>query len=679
MYNYYEGKYLSNSEKNKTKWGVNMKKVLIVLLTTLVMTISISVGAEVPSAPSVSLESGFYADGTILEINGSGNIFYTLNGDVPTKDSMVYTKPITLQENLISPRSVQGYVAQEQTYKAVVVRAAAIGDDGTSSTVVSRVYFVGNGVLEFYGLPIVNLTIDTYDLWSGGEGIYENYYYEHNVPAVFQYFDEKGALGAEREVEVKVSGHGSRNAAKKSMRVYFNKGDISNGKYIDCNIIPNTRKNYKDSEPVTQFYKLTMRISDWTGTNLRDVLAQKIGGYTRADVANSTPAALFLNGEFWGVYECREQYDERYIGVHYGVDDDDIVYLNRDWTLDAQHIALNETGTVYTEKMEYSSGPKDDNKHGYLGESYYTNQWLYIRSLAEEKDITTPEVYEEFCSLVDIDNYIDYILTYIYAANDDWPGNNFKLWRVTQEKIDPNVYGLDGKWRFMIHDFDIAFEDVNHDTLYLCALQKGEETDARHPEFATKMLGSLLKNNEFRSEFSQRLMAYLSTAMSEENINALVDKLEAERKVGKVRDLLRWNLGSGSTENRMNRWLRYMDSFRNYAKERPAVLKNQVVRILNGEPYNAAISGEATMNFRCVNSYVSISGAEITKERYGEKAESFSTTQFAGVPIHLEAYDQYGNMAKLTVLHNGITESFVGTAEFVPQNGEYTINIEAVQ
>ncbi len=649
---------------------------IILTATAVCADIGVTDGAgnEKAAAPVFSVKSGVYENTVQLSLYGGGDIYYTLNGDEPSLSASLYTAPITLSEEKASPRTVQGYVAQEQTPRGITVRAAVVNSDGSVGEIATETYFIGSGINEFYELPMINLAVDTYDLWSRADGIYENYNYEHNVPAYFQYFTTDGSVGAERGIEIKVSGHGSRYNAKKSVRLYFTKGDVSEGKYLEYELIPNTRANYKSDASVNKFAKLTLRISDWTLSNLRDVFAQKLGSYTRADVAASTPTALFLNGEYWGVYECREQYDERYVEYHYGIDNDNVVFLDRDWTLDPQYTVLPDTGSVYTDKMEYSAGPSDANKKGRLGESYYREQWLYLRSLAEEGDIADPDVYAEFCAGIDIDNYIDSVITYIYSANDDWPGNNFKLWRVTEESIDPYTYGADGKWRFMIHDFDIAFESSAHETLYLSALEKLDDTDARHPAFATAMLGGLLKNADFRSEFAQRTMAYLSTAMSSDNANRLVDGLIEERSVGKLHDLLRWNLGSGSSENRMEGWINSVNTFRAFADERPAALCEQYTNVLN-ENYGAGIDGAANFTFLSASGEFSINGAEISAERY-DNFSSFSTVQFAGIPIRVSAVNENGEAAKLTVTHNGITDTFYGEAEFVPEAADYTVSAD---
>ncbi|MBK7500359.1 MAG: CotH kinase family protein [Ignavibacteriales bacterium] len=47
-----------------------------------------------------------------------------------------------------------------------------------------------------------------------------------------------------------------------------------------------------------------------------------------------------------------------------------------------------------------------------------------------------------------MDEYIDYQIAQIYAANGDWPGSNMKLWR---ERT------AGSKWRWMIYDLDFTF------------------------------------------------------------------------------------------------------------------------------------------------------------------------------------------------------------------------------
>ncbi|MCH5186855.1 MAG: CotH kinase family protein [Oscillospiraceae bacterium] len=647
-----------------------IKKSFLVFFSVVLIAIAAAAEETIP-LPVFSHESGVYEQPITLQLSSeSGTIYYTTNGDIPTTSSKRYSGSIKLTREMITPREVQGRKSLEDSPKAITIRAAVADAAGEMGEIVTKTYFIGTDALELYGLPMANLVADTNDLWAVGWGIYEHFSYEHNVPGYFQYFNADGTAGPSRGVELKVGGHGSRYKDKKSLRVYFNKGDTSNGKKLKYDLIPASRANFYDPKHITSFAKLDFRISDWDDTDLRDPLAQKIGSFTRADVAASTPMALFLNGEFWGIYNCREHFDERFVDNHYGIDNDYVVFFDRDWTMPAQEITL-ENGETYVDKIDYT-GPADDNAEGVLGESYYMKQWIETRDIAEHGDIADPAVYAEFSSRVDIDNYIDFVITYIYSANPDWPGNNFKFWRVTEEAKDPEVYGADGKWRFMIHDFDIAFGYAPDETL-LKNIPRAESQDIDRVPYV-KLFGSLLKNETFRNEFAQRTLAYLSTAMSEANVNRLIDELVSERQGSKLRDLLRWDIGSVPAEEKMENWNQSIDQLRTFAAKRPDILRNHCINILKTY-YGAGITGVARMAYYTPGTgTLSINGAEVSPERFGDNV-FFSGEQFAGIPLRLSAYNN-GEPMNITVISGGVSTVYSGEATFTPEAGAgYTIII----
>ena len=609
-----------------------MKKSLIIT-TFLMLLWGISVQAA-PEAPVFSINGGVYEEAIEVSLTGEGDIYYTLNGDVPTTTSAKYTEPFVIEPSSTTPP------------KGTTIRAAVI-KDGETSYVSSNTYFVGEGMWDYVGnFPFVNLIATQYDLWDGQNGIYTNYNYEHKVPGVFHYITKDGQTEINRTIEMKVSGHGSRSAAKKSLRVYFKKTDPTQSKLLEYDLIP--------GDGVEEYSKVTFRISDWQSTNLRDPLAQRLASHTRVDTAWSVPMVLFLNGEYWGLYECREQYDKDYLESHYGIDGDNIVFLDRDWTQPISYTEYN--GVTYVDKLEYSEGPEDDNEDGLLGETYYRTQWAYVKSLVLDNDFASDEVYEEFCSVVDVDNLIDYMIIYMHAGNDDWPGNNMKFWRVTEESIDPTVYGMDGKWRFMVHDFDISYENTNHNTLYLSTMQKDADTQARHPKFATDLFEGMFKNADFRNEFAQRSMVYLRTFMRGTTIAATLDELVSEREAGKAADIARWSLGS------LSGWKNNINNLKNFASGRPNPLRNQYMDLFNTY-YDAGITGTCLFN-------ITGDGATVNG---GKVQDGDELKMFTGIPVRIEAEGSY-----IVAIGDNVASMNFGEMSFTP-NGDYKITIESVE
>lgn len=645
-----------------------MKKVLM-LLAALMLYSAAAFADGSPAPPVFSVGGGVYSDTVTLELNGGGSIYYTTDGSLPTSGSTLYTGPIVISAKTTEIRMGMDE-APAQIPAGTVIRAAVISG-GQTSAVVNHTYFIGTDVINYFGgVPLVNLTVTPYDLWDRNNGIYSNYNYEHKVPAVFQHFNTQGVCDINRTIDVKVSGHGSRSNPKKSLRVYFKNTDPGQGKFLEYPLIPGNLD--RSGREITKYSKVTFRISDYSNTDLRDVVAQRLGAQTRADTAASVPKALFLNGEYWGLYECREQYDDDYVAVHYGLDNDDVVFFDRDWTLPPSYEPLSDTGTVYVDKMEYSSGPDDGDMDGRLGESYYRDQWNYVKSLVLEKDITSPDVYAEFCANVDIDNFIDYIIIYIFSGNDDWPGNNFKLWRVTEESVNPNKYGADGKWRFMIHDFDIAFEGAWHDTLRLSAFGTEPDTEARHPAYATQFIAGLLKNPDFRNEFAQRTRVYLSTVLSKSSMQTLVDDLISTHQAGKTADLLRW--GWGPAQQRRDFWLWNMSGFVDFASARSDIIINQYTDVLNSQ-FNAGITGTARVMLTSAPEEINgvhyrIGGAE------AGAGNSKIYALFAGIPVTVSAEAADGTPLTVTVSHRGALTSGAGEVTFTLQPNEpYTVSV----
>ena len=96
-----------------------------------------------------SAKSGFYNNGFSLTITADdgADIYYTLDGSIPTADSTKYTSPIEIkdasaEENRLSARkdiaqpidAAEDFVPKSAVDKATVVRAVAIGKNGERRT-----------------------------------------------------------------------------------------------------------------------------------------------------------------------------------------------------------------------------------------------------------------------------------------------------------------------------------------------------------------------------------------------------------------------------------------------------------------------------------------------------------------------------------------------------------------
>lgn len=145
--------------------------------------------------PGLSHESGFYSEEFVLTMHAQHgeNIYYTLDGGVPTKESNLYEDGVLIQNNTSQENIINGVrnivadwkdyiVSQELADKACVVRAIAMDDANNVSEVVTAIYFVG--LDQYKDCNIVSVTANLEEL-IGEEGIfvtgkaYDEWYLNH--------------------------------------------------------------------------------------------------------------------------------------------------------------------------------------------------------------------------------------------------------------------------------------------------------------------------------------------------------------------------------------------------------------------------------------------------------------------------------------------------------------------
>ncbi|MBR1594907.1 MAG: CotH kinase family protein [Alloprevotella sp.] len=128
------------------------------------------------------------------------------------------------------------------------------------------------------------------------------------------------------------------------------------------------------------------------------------------------PVMSFLNGTYNGIMNMREPNNKHYAYANYGIDTDEMDQF--EISPDSQYVQM--VGTV---------------------DSF--NEWRRLSERASE-----PEVYEEICRMVDIDEYANFWACCLYLAPSDWGRNNIKGFRYS---------GEGGKWHHVMFDMDSSF------------------------------------------------------------------------------------------------------------------------------------------------------------------------------------------------------------------------------
>lgn len=347
--------------------------------------------------PVMSLAPGFYSGAQTVTItcpNPNATIHYTTDGTDPDASSPVYTGPITINQTS-------------------VVRAIAY-DVNPPSFIETNTYFID----ENHGVPVVSVcSADLYDLVANGNQGPDDV-------GAFELFEQDGSFIDEGQGHFNKHGNDSWAYPQRGfdfiMRDQFGYNDD-----IDHLIFPNDTDR-------TDFQRLILKPGasdnypfETGGAHIRDAFIHTLS--IRADMLLDErtwrPCVVYLNGEYWGVYEIREKADDHdYTDYYYDQDKFDLQYL-KTWGATWQEYGAPNAQQDWDDIVNYimtnnmAPGPAFD----------YAKSQLKWASLC------------------------DYFMFNSYVVNQDWLNWNTAWWRGL------NPLGSKKKWRYVLWDMDASF------------------------------------------------------------------------------------------------------------------------------------------------------------------------------------------------------------------------------
>ncbi|TAL58775.1 MAG: T9SS type A sorting domain-containing protein [Bacteroidetes bacterium] len=447
--------------------------------------------------PSFNLPSGFYSGTQTLSVTvpPGAYVSYTRNGDTPDGSDPVYTAPITID-------STQ------------VIRARAFSSAGSDlpSKTITSTYFINENI----SAQVISLCTDSVNLWDWQTGIYvkgpgadsiipyrnANFWMDWKRQANIEFFDLNDTLGFEQECAIAIHGNYTRSFPQRSFRVYAN--DDYGDPYMNYQI-------FQDKN-INKFRSFNIRNAgfDWNTCHMRDRLMHKMAQNTNIDVMDGEPVVLFLNGQYWGLYEMRERQDEYYLAENHNVDPENVDLLRFEGDI------VKGTNTAFFNMAQY------------IGSNNMAIQANYDSAL----------------KLIDLPNYCDYFIAEIYYDNYDWiyffgGSNNIKIWRT----ITPP-----GKWRYILWDVDLGLRANAPNpiwgigTYFTCEdnnlgnLIASSSTGSVH----ASMFGSLLANNAFRNYFITRYADLMNTTFHPVNFRKKIYQMRDEMLPDMARQFAKW-------------------------------------------------------------------------------------------------------------------------------------------
>lgn len=515
-------------------------------------------------------------------------------------------------------------------FKGTILRIMAYSY-GDTSNIITRNYFVTSEGKNRYSLPITCLAINPEKFFSYNNGL--------NVPGVL--FDDWRdnnptepisiadapanfrAKGSNSELELnyayivdgeevlnhgvglRIHGVGSRYFPNRSYRLYARSEygqDSFNYPYFKGNF-------------TNKFKRIVLRNSgqDCMLTMLRDGALQEASKKLNFDTQGHEPTILFVNGEYFGIYNIRERYDDKYFEKNYNINPEELDFLEND-------------GLV----------KEGDNQH-YLDMINY----LSYNSLSDES------VFKYVQTLIDPINITDYFITGSFIGNIDWPQNNNEFWR---KKTTYNLnaqYGHDGRWRWLLKDLDYSFghrwnqEDYTYDDLSFISLEN-EQAVVNRGSFIFR---KLLENVTYENYFISRYCDILNSTYKKELLISIIHEKKSLLVPEMSEFIQRWNPSNQillwhHPIHSYSSWESNVNEMIKYAENRPYWVRKHIQNRFNlGDNYDVVLDVSDTLH-----GYIHINTIDITSETDGveDYVYPWVGTYFDGVPITLKAIAKEG-------------------------------------
>ena len=347
------------------------------------------------------------------------------------------------------------------------------------------------GDKKFFTDPKIGFDCDgdgTNGKTGNGQDTPKNYNMDWDRPVNFSYLSPDGEMLFNQDVNISVSGGWTRSQRYRSFKLKANK--IFDGQNrFDYSFFP--------QKPYIRSKTLLVRNGGndiWTH-NARfmdpalETIIQRSG--IDLDVQSYVPVIEYVNGELRGVLNLREPNNDKFAYANWGYDDEELDAFENMIMKNGDDIVLNRI-------FELGS------------------------------NINAEGAYDELKTLLDIDEFTNYMAVTMFLDNDDWPNNNIKAYRSRN----------DGRYRFVSFDLDYAFalrnfNKDNDDPFTYFLRFKDASTVYDESNFnreIVRLFLNLLGHDDYRRKFIDTFCIVAGSVFEPTRAGKIVDELLANVK-----------------------------------------------------------------------------------------------------------------------------------------------------
>lgn len=500
-----------------------------------------------------SHERGFYdapVELTITCETPGVTIYYTLDGREPYDDSgqkpagAVYTGPIfVLGTTCIRACAVKdGWKSSEtatHTYiflGNVVAQArfpsgfpptwgGTVADYEMDPDIVNDPRYKDRMIESLLSIPTVSLVTTNDDMFDRQRGIYANPNSRGEAwerPASVEWIYPEGRDSFQADCGVRIQGGAFRSwglTKKKSFRLLFK------------SIYGASKLRYPlfGDGAAEEFNTITLRAgandgyawgdARYTEQYTRDEFGRELQRATGHVAPHGMFVHLYVNGLYWGLYNPVERPDASFSASYYGGDEDEWDAIHVDEVTDGDRNAWNQMVS--------------------LSRSAATSQEAYQKLQGNGPDgRRDPQV----PVLLDVTNYIDYLIVNVWGGNWDWPWKN---WWAGRDR-SPGSTGF----KFYCWDYENTIgNNLGRSPLNKNALQNNFSSAGEPHRY-------LKDNPEYRLLFADRVHRFLLNGgvLTPESLIPRYERLSGEVELAIIGESARWGDEHHSTPLTLEDW-----------------------------------------------------------------------------------------------------------------------------
>ena len=417
--------------------------------------------------PVFSSEAGFYAGGVDIFMNvpAGYEVRYTTDGYAPNAGSTLYTGTI----NILTTTVLRAYMID-------------LAGNESPSFIETNTYFTG---ADSHTIAVVSVSGDNQEdgAWPGGGG---------DEPMHIEFFQSNGMFRVEATGDSNEHGNDSNAYGQRGFD-YVTRDQMGYDYAIEAQLF-----SVKQRDKYQRIIFKAAANDNYPfqpGAHIRDSYVHTLShrANLRLDERTSESCIVYLNGQYWGVYDYREKVDDTDFTTEYYDQPRHFVDFLKTW------------GGTWE---EYGSG--DD--------------WYDLVNFVTGQDMTVDANYEYAISQLHPMSLIDYFVLNSYVVCMDWLNWNTAWWRGRHPE------GGAKRWRYALWDMDATF---GHYINYTGVPDTSSDADPCDPESMGNVggqghipvLNALMTNETFYTTYINRWADLGNTYFTCDYMHTVLDSM----------------------------------------------------------------------------------------------------------------------------------------------------------